>query len=342
MAEIDKIVDVQISRETTQIETASFEIPLVLFQPEVDVEWRTTRVSGLDDAKELVGIDSKAYRILQSLFGQELRPREVILGAKKTSESYPEALMAATDVDNEWYVLICDDHTSATIKALATSIQAMDKIYAASIQDQEVAGQGDSDLATELSDQNLSRTFLVYSATADADFPEAAWVGSQLPEVAGSNTWNFKKGMNVTVSNLSAQQRTNLRKKNTNMFTRVAGVSMFQDGVMLDGSFIDEIIFIDWCTARIKEAIFSRLVNSKKIPMTRVGATIIESEIRGVLNQGVRQGGIADDTPYYVEAPDPMLMPYNDRAKRHLGDFKFEFRLAGAVHSVKVRGVATV
>ena len=39
--------------------------------------------------------------------------------------------------------------------------------------------------------------------------------------------------------------------------------------------------------------------------MTRTGATIIENEIRSILTKVLRQGGIADDTPYYVEAPDP-------------------------------------
>lgn len=345
MAEIDNIVDVQISRETTQIDTASFDIPLILVKSDLAVEGLVTRRNVYTDLEGISageGIDSNAYNIASKLLGQDLRPTKVLVGYVASDETYEAGLMKVVEEDNQWFVLVCEDHTKATQLALASAIQGMRKIYGTSTQDIEVTGAIGDDIGSELYNKNYNQTFIIYSANADTDFPEAAWVGGQIPEVAGSNTWTLKKGAAVTVDSLSDTQRANLRSKQVNMFTRVAGVSVFQDGVMADGSWIDEIIFIMWCEARIKEAIFFRLLNSKKVPMTRTGATIIENEIRSILNQGVRQGGIADDTPYYVEAPDPMQMNPNDRAKRALGDFKFEFRLAGAVHSVKVRGVATV
>lgn len=345
MAEIDNIVDVQISRETTQIETASFDIPLILVKSEDDaltIGARTAVYTDLEGLGSGEGLEGNAFAIASKLLGQDLRPTKIIVGYVASDETYEQGLMKVVEAENEWFVLICEDHTKATQLALASAIQGMRKIYGTSSQEADVAGVIGTDIGSELYDKNFSQTFIIYSKNADTDFPEAAWIGGQIPEVAGSNTWTLKKGAAVTVDALSDTERTNLRSKNVNMFTRVAGVSVFQDGVMADGSWIDEIIFVMWCEARIKEAIFFRLLNSKKIPMTRTGATIIENEIRSILNQGVRQGGIADDTPYYVEAPDPMQMNPNDRAKRALGDFKFEFRLAGAVHSVKVRGVATV
>ena len=345
MAEIDNIVDVQISRETTQIDTASFDIPLILVKSDLAVEDLVTRrnvYTDLEGVSAGEGIDSNAYQIASKLLGQDLRPTKVLVGYVASDETYEAGLMKVDEEDNQWFVLVCEDHTTATQLGLATAILGMRKIYGTSTQDIEVTGTIGEDIGSQLYNKNFNQTFIIYSANADTDFPEAAWIGGQIPEVAGSNTWTLKQGAAVTVDSLSDTQRANLRSKNVNMFTRVAGVSVFQDGVMVDGSWIDEIIFIMWCEARIKEAIFFRLLNSKKVPMTRTGATIIENEIRSILNQGVRQGGIADDTPYYVEAPDPMQMNPNDRAKRALGDFKFEFRLAGAVHSVKVRGVATV
>ena len=346
MAEIDNIVDVQISRETTQIDTASFDIPLILVKSvdatAEDLVTRRNVYTDLEGVSAGEGIDSNAYQIASKLLGQDLRPTKVLVGYVASDETYEACLMKVVEEDNQWFVLVCEDHTTATQLALASAIQGMRKIYGTSTQDIEVTGAIGEDIGSQLYNKNYNQTFIIYSANADTDFPEAAWIGGQIPEVAGSNTWTLKQGAAVTVDTLSDTQRANLRSKQVNMFTRVAGVSVFQDGVMADGSWIDEIIFIMWCEARIKEAIFFRLLNSKKVPMTRTGATIIENEIRSILNQGVRQGGIADDTPYYVEAPDPMQMNPNDRAKRALGDFKFEFRLAGAVHSVKVRGVATV
>ncbi|MNY44809.1 hypothetical protein D3C86_1798680 [compost metagenome] len=109
---------------------------------------------------------------------------------------------------------------------------------------------------------------------------------------------------------------------------------------MASGVPIDETVFIHWITARLEEAVFFRMVNSKKIPFTRAGFTIIENEIRAVLSQGVANGGIADDTPYSVIVPDPLAIPAPQRAQRIAGDFIIRFRLAGSVRQVIIKGTA--
>ena len=76
--------------------------------------------------------------------------------------------------------------------------------------------------------------------------------------------------------------------------------------------------------------------------VTRTGATIIENDIRTVMSQGVANGGIAEDTPYIVVAPDPLAIPEVQRAQRLMGDFRIAFRLAGSVRKVIIRGVARV
>lgn len=100
----------------------------------------------------------------------------------------------------------------------------------------------------------------------------------------------------------------------------------------------NKCIFVDWLHARIQEQVYFRLINKKKIPYTRAGFTLIENEIRSVLTQGVQNGGIADDTPYTVIAPDPLTIPQMTRTARVAGEFRFEARLAGAVSSVVIRG----
>ena len=102
------------------------------------------------------------------------------------------------------------------------------------------------------------------------------------------------------------------------------------------------MIGVDWLQARIQESVFYRLINRKKIPMTRAGAALIESEIRAVLGTGVANGLIADDTPFTVVSPDPLAIPEQERAARRLGDFTFAARLSGAVQYVTIRGIVTV
>ena len=73
--------------------------------------------------------------------------------------------------------------------------------------------------------------------------------------------------------------------------------------------------------------------------MDQPGALIIEAEIRSVLSQGVANGLIATAPAYTVQSPDVLSIPEVQRGQRVMGDFKFQFRLAGAVHKVIVRGV---
>ena len=81
---------------------------------------------------------------------------------------------------------------------------------------------------------------------------------------------------------------------------------------------------------------------SSDLPSHDNGVTIIENDIRTVMSQGVSQGGIADDTPYTVVAPDPLAIPEVQRAQRIMGDFVITFRLAGSVRKVIIRGSAFV
>ena len=259
-----------------------------------------------------------------------------------STETWPDALEAVQDENDEWYALVAESRTAADQLALAGVIEAQRKIYVTATADPVTVTTGTTDIAKQLSDLNYDRTAVVYLSNAATQYPECVWVGSQLPEVPGSNTWNLKQGSGITVDSLSETKKTNLRNKKCNFYTRKAGVEIFQDGVMSSGEYIDVIIFIDWLYARLQEAIFFRLINSKKVPYTRRGAAVIENEIRTVLSQGVSNGGIADDTPYVVVAPDPLAISPTLRAQRIMGDFTFTARLAGAVHKVIVRGTVGV
>lgn len=257
------------------------------------------------------------------------------------TESWAEALDAVTDVTNAWYALIAETHVSADIMALAASIQPRHKIYLTSTADPATITTATTDPASLLKAGSYGRTAIIYLPTADTEYPEAAWVGSQLPRTPGSNDWDFKRATGVTVSVLTDTQRANLRFKNANMYTTVAGVNIFQDGNMSTGvsDAIDIIIGIDWTYARMQEAIYSRLVNLLKVPYTRNGFLIIESEMRSVLSQGQANG--LYDSGWTVTSPDPLTISANQRIQRVAGDFLFTARLQGSVRVVTIVGTVT-
>lgn len=257
------------------------------------------------------------------------------------TETWVQALDAVTNVNNQWYGLVAETHVQADILALAASIQPRHKIYITSTQDPSVITSVTTDVASLLKAGGYSRTGIVYLPTADTQYPEAAWMGSQLPRTPGSNDWDFKKANGITVSVLTDTQRSNLRFKNANMYTTVAGVAIFQDGNMSTGvsDAIDIIVGIDWTYARMQEAIYSRLVNLLKVPYTRNGFLIIESEMRSVLSQGESNG--LYDSGWNVISPDPLTIAASQRIQRIAGDFTFTARLQGSVRVVTIVGTVT-
>lgn len=348
MAELDKIVEITLTRASTPVETASFQIVMVLaeFATTVFTERTRTYTDIEAVAEDFVSTD-EAYIIAQKLFGQSTvgaKPASIIIGRKSSDpllpETWVEALTACSNENDTWYALVAATHVAADVEALSDAVNARRKIFGTSTQDATTITTGITDIAHKLSAKLADRTFGVYLPTADDEYPEAAWIGSQLSYTPGSNDWDKKRAVGVTRSNINDTARVNLRNKNCNMYTRVAGVNIFQDGDTFGGSPIDEIIGIDWLYARLQEGVYFRMINTLKIPMTNRGLAIIESEIRSVLAQAEANGLI--DAGWKVTVPDVLDIPENLRAQRIAGAFRFDARLAGSIRRVQINGFLSV
>lgn len=256
------------------------------------------------------------------------------------TESWADALDAVRQSNDTWYALTAETHTQADVVALSDAIGATRKIYGTSSADVAVTAATRTDVAGVLADKSAGRTFGVYLPTANTEYPEAAWIGSQLAYTPGSNDWDFKRAAGVTVGSLTDTARVNLRAKNMNMYTALGGVNVFQDGNMFDGTPIDQVIVEDYLYARLQEQIYFRLINSLKIPMTNAGLVIIENEIRSVLSQAEANGAI--DRNWTVSVPDVTEIPATLRAARTAGVFQFRARLAGSIRRIQISGFLSV
>jgi hypothetical protein len=428
MSELDQIVNITITRESTAVATASFQIPLVL-ATFTNFSERTRTYTDITGVGEDFASTSNVHKIATKLFGQSsvgAVPPSIIVGRRQVdevtltpvaadntaytvtingtpytftsgvaataaqitagldaaigapagitatdntgtltvevtvpgtawsvtvssnltqvnttpTEDWVEALEAVEQENNVWYGIVSETHVSADVEALSDAINARRKLYGTSTADTVTPTTGITDIAKILSDKTADRTYGIYLPTADTEFPEAAWMGAQLPYTPGSNDWDFKRASGVTVSNLTDTQRVNLRAKNCNMYTTVAGVNIFQDGDTFGGSPIDEIVGIDWLYARLQEGVYFRLINSLKVPMTNPGLAIIENEIRSVLSQAEANGLI--DRGWSVTTPDVSTISPNLRAQRTAGVFVFRARLAGSIRKVIISGFLSV
>lgn len=351
--DISQVVEVYVSRETAQIDTASFDIPLLMVNlpdtidntdPEnpvnvpADVSQRVQQFRSLVEVGDMHGVDSTAYVMARQLLGGDIRPSRFMIGVKNSTETYTQGLNAILDYDDEWYMLAIDSKTEGDVKEVAAVMQALRKVFAASTADAAVIDPASTvDIGSFLRDTSYDRTFLTYHTLAATQHPEVAWMGGQISEVPGSNNWAYKGGAGVTVDRLSSTAKTALEAKNVNYYTRLGGVNCFRYGTTAEGTWIDVIIFLDWWQARVQEQVFYRVATKKKIPMDNSGAMMVEAEIRSVNAQGIANGGISDSPQPVVISPNILDIPEVQRGQRVMGDFLVTFRLAGAANRFIIR-----
>jgi hypothetical protein len=266
----------------------------------------------------------------------------VALTLASSTESWADSIAAVESENNDWYALTAETHNDADILVIAEAIEARKKIYGTSSSSSAILTTATTDIASQLKAAGYQRTFISYSASADTQFPECAWIGYQLPETPGSNTWKFKSLSSVTRDTLSSTQSNNANNKNCNTYETIGGLSIMREGKMSGGEFIDVMIFADWLEARMVERIYSRLVNTKKIPLTQAGLTLIQSEMYAVLQEGITNGGLANNPKPKVFVPSVASISPNVKALRTVEDITFEGTLAGAIHFVRIAGTISV
>lgn len=246
--------------------------------------------------------------------------------------------------DDDWYALILTSRTAAEVQLAAAWTEAQYRIFGTCSDDDDIKDDASTDdIGYVLQAANRDRTFVAYNETPD-DWLDAGWLGKCLPKNPGSITWKFKTVSGPTVSDLTATERSAVLDKNVNLFSKIHGSDMMEEGTMASGEFIDIIRGIDWLRARMAENIFERLVNADKIPFTNAGVGIIEAQIRATLELAIRMGLLAPDPekfdgePYEVNVPLVSEVSANDKGNRLLPDITWQATLAGAVHKVIIQG----
>ena len=286
-------------------------------------------------------VDGEAFTIALSATGVgAMSEVPAIVNVNVASE-----LADLIEVFNDWYGLILTRRATEAeqlqdIEETADFIESQLKIYAYAIDQATLLTAVTTDIGSVLKAKALDRTFGLYSSD-HANYPEAAWLGGQLPKDPGSITWKFKTLVGITPDDLTANDITNLGIENVNFYETVANVNIITgEAVVAGGEFIDVIRGADWLQARMSERIFTRLVNSKKVPFTSAGIASIETDIRAQLDEGVDADFITVD--YTVSVPNIDDVDSADKALRFLNGITFSAPLAGAVHKVRIDGKLTL
>lgn len=277
-------------------------------------------------------------------------------------ETLVDAIAALINRSGDWYAGVLADAgvDNASIIAAAQLIEAQDKkrVFGVTIQDTTVLDSTiTNDLASQLKDLELRRTFTQYSASSAqavaSFFGRASTVNFQ-----GSNTtitMKFKQEPGVAAEVLTQNQAQTLRDKNCNVFVAYDNeTSIIQEGVVANGSFFDEVQGLDWLENDVQTAVYNLLYTSlSKIPQTDPGTHLIITTIEDRLSQAVNNGLVAPgkwnaggfgqlkqgdylSKGFYCYAPPVASQSQADREARKAVPIQVAVKLAGAIHFVDV------
>lgn len=363
---ISNVVNVSISLAALAAGPRSFGTLLILGTTSgvIDTIERMREYTSIGEVAEDYGVDDPEYQAAQTYFSQSPKPRSLCIGywdkTEGTGEKVTEAVLECLE-SLKWYgLVIAADLTDDEVDSVSALIEAAtpSRVYGNTTQNEKaVDGTDKTDIAYKLSEKKFRRTFNIFSS--DNPYAAASVFGRMfVVNFLGTNTTitlKFKQLPGIVAEDLKVREAKALTDKHCNVFVKYNNdTAILQEGVMCDGSFIDEIHGLDWLQNHIETALWNLYYTSTtKIPQTPAGVNrqcgVLERACEqgvtnGLLGEGVWNGesfGSLESGDYltkafYVYANSLDNQPQSEREARKAPVFQIAIKLAGAVHFADV------
>lgn len=351
MANIDRIVNVQISLNTAAVNTLSFSDMLLL----TPGSW-PNRVEIITSADQLLaapfslGANTNVARAARIAFSQTPTLRQLYIGRIDAGDTTAALTMAAiAAVNNGWYGFIDCTNNATRAPGHAAWAEANKKLFFAGVNTADGVTSTLTDVAGVLKTGNYFRSAVWHSAGA-ADFVEVAAMAKAFTKPAGSETFANMTLAGVPSTNLTETQKSNVFFRNANTFEPFRSVNLTQNGKTAGGEWIDIIRGRDWLEEEIKVEVFNSFID-RRIPFTDAGISIIKQGVVSALSRAQRRGFVALDLPnelgtgfvpgFQVAAPRISDISVADKAARILRGVTFKATLQNAVHTTEINGSLT-
>lgn len=342
----DQNITINVSLDAAPLQPAGFGAQLHLGDQAAGVTLDGDRVrtySSLDAVQTDVTASFLPAAVLAkatAVFSQRPKPVEFQVGRVDTGggESYADGLAAVRAELDTAYGVSLDSRLDADILALATPIEALEKIL--------VAQSDDADWLTSGVPAGLSalegneRTVIVYH-DEDSEPMAEGYLSNRLvfnPDTISAPWDAGVKGVSAYTTALTDAQRPFALANNANVGLPYDAETFFVDpGVNQNGRPIYEIVSADWFAIRLRELISTEKVNhsarGEKIPVSPVGQTKILALIDAQLALGVTAGHFVADqveaTAETITAGDLSAgrMRFTARAQLEVSARLFEFNI---------------
>lgn len=265
------------------------------------------------------------------------------------AETPVDAVTAISQIDDSWYNLNLRGESSAEAVALASYIESKEKLLDLVVFDTTAKNPAvTTDVGYQLTQLNTKRT-MVYYTEKTAEYPDAAVSGTVLPTEEGSTNWAHEQLALVTdsglVKPLTVSERTALADKRYVWIEQIAGLTIMYDGITAGNEEKRVMRGRDWFVARIREALFSSMVNLPLHAFDNPTMSIVENIVRSVGAEGIDRAVIVDtpDRPFTVTIPDADTFTAAQRATHKAEIFSaFVCYINSAINDYKLVGTWTL
>lgn len=308
--------------------------------------------------------NDRLYKAATLIKAQSRSPVKFCIGTQDANETMLQAITACREANYDWYIVVpCAELTvQQHLDNMAyTNACSPDTVYAFTSKAAEDLQGGDGSIFKKAKDLKYRRTIGLYSTKHDDAVAGimAYAMGMMTGTINSAFTLKFKGINGVTTENseaaISVSAVDKLKKQNGNIYVnRGFYYDMFEEGTMADGTFFDEIIYLDKLKNDCQLALMDLFVQNAKIAQTEGGMTRIHNALNGVLKDyqrigyletGVWRGdtilglkyGDTVNNGYLVQSEPIAEQNQADRENRIAPPIYIALKLAGAIHSAVVQ-----
>lgn len=391
---LEPVVNVIVNLAARSAVRKAFDLALIIGETEViSADERLKIYSGVNEMLEDgFTTNDRLYKAAALVFGQAKKPQRVAVGkiceiAEEVPDPTPdpedgsqtptqgatvvmrketpvEALAACRNINGEWYVgIYCANATKEEHLAAAEYMESAkpNGMYAYTTSDADVLLDAPGNIFAAMKARNFRRSIGQYSTQHDdAVCAIIGWAMGAMTGTANSAyTIAYKTEVGVQTENSAGAFASgaveNIKANNGNVYiNRGSYYDIFEEGTMSDGTWFDEMIFLDKYQNDIQLTIMDLLYQNNKIAQTEAGMTRIINAVTNVCEDMNRVGFVesgvwkaadmlalkyGDTLPKgYLIQSDPIdAQSQADRDARKAPPIYVSLKLAGAIHHVTVQ-----
>jgi len=270
----------------------------------------------------------------------------------QNEESPVDAITRIKQYTTDFYIITERGCNSANQLILAQWVETQEHLlFLVTTDDDAYDATKGTDIGYLVKELSLKRTTVIYTDDSD-EYPDSAVIGCVIPADEGSTSFAYEVLAQITESmesggtvKLSLTDKTALEDKGYCYIETIGDNTYLYDGITCGGEEIRIMLGRDWFVARIRELIFTSMLNEPLHAFDADTFAIVECAIRTIGDEAIARKIIVNTQarPFTVTMPDPDDISTATRASHEFDETDiFEAYLNSAVNDYSITGTWSI